>query len=415
MQEVVCFNCGRIVHVSPDAELCSVCGENLRELIHPAYASTYFYDRAAAMASGTDLLQALREIDRGLGYQPSSELRLLGAILSQRIGDFEQMRHHLAAVPVDDVLRPEAEWLLRSHQNRQREQRTATRTATPTRSAASRTATAKQIPEAEENLLPPFDQEFAEEALQLPIPLPPSDKTQVAPQPTGTQWYMGSTRLWLYLALLFVVAVATGLILTNRGSSFAFLPWLSTVDATAGEQTDPAIVVPVHQADDETTQPDQTLLPTATPDVGVPSDVVQIVEPLAESTAGALVVNPLQPFDLDAYLLESNRPDLAQLGVVATSQDGTLRLDGFVPSFQDREDLVALMEAAPGVNRVSGVNILVRLPPTYTVAEGDTLWAISYRLYGEDQIAKIIGANRDILPSSNMLTIGMVLKVPTVE
>ena len=410
MQEVVCFNCGRIVHVSPDAEICSVCGENLRELIHPAYASTYFYDRAAAMATGTDLLQALREIDRGLGYQPSSELRLLGAILSQQIGDFEQMRHHLAAVPVDDVLRPEAEWLLRSHQNRQREQRTATRTATPTRTSAT-----KRAPENKENVLPPFDQEFDNEALQLPIPLPQGDQTQIGSQPERHQQQGGANRIWLYLALLFVAAVATGLFLNSRGNSFAFLPWFSAADATAGEQADPAVVVPVHQPDSEPTPPDQTLLPTATPDVGVPSDVVQIVEPLAESTAGPLVVNPLQPFDLAAYLLESSRPDLAQLGVVATSQDGTLRLDGFVPSFQDRADLIELMESAPGVSRVSGVNILVRLPPTYRVAEGDTLWAISYRLYGEDKIAEIIGANRDILPSSNMLTIGMVLKVPTVE
>ncbi|MCB0126333.1 MAG: hypothetical protein KDE58_28945, partial [Caldilineaceae bacterium] len=129
MQEVVCFNCGRIVHISPDAELCSVCGENLRELIHPAYASRYFYDRAANLVAGSDLLQALREVDRGLNYQASSELRLLGAILSQQMGDFEQMRRHVAAVPVDDVLRSEAEWLLRSHQERKRDERTARRIA----------------------------------------------------------------------------------------------------------------------------------------------------------------------------------------------------------------------------------------------------------------------------------------------
>ena len=52
---------------------------------------------------------------------------MLGAILAQRIGDFEQMRLHVAAVPVDDVLRNEAEWLLRSHQSRQRDQREATK------------------------------------------------------------------------------------------------------------------------------------------------------------------------------------------------------------------------------------------------------------------------------------------------
>jgi hypothetical protein len=106
MQEVACYTCGRIVHISPDAELCSVCGENLRELLHPVHASKYFYDRAAKLAASDQLLPALQEIDRGLRYQPSSELRLLGAILAKRIGDFAQMRYHVAAIPVDDVLRP---------------------------------------------------------------------------------------------------------------------------------------------------------------------------------------------------------------------------------------------------------------------------------------------------------------------
>ncbi len=413
MQEVVCFNCGRIVHISPDTELCSVCGENLRELLHPAYASKYFYDRAAAMAAGTDLLQALREVDRGLSYQSSSELRLLGAILSQRIGDFEQMRHHVAAVPVDDVLRPEAEWLLRSHQNRQREQRAASRSTVTTR-----TPTAIHAPENEDNLLSPFDQEFADQefiddAMQLPVPLLQNSQVPVRAKAQRNKL----NRTGIYLAILFLAAVATGLFLNSNGSGIALPSWFSSSEATAGEQDDPAVVIPVHQPDTETTQPDQTLLPTATPDVGVPGDVVKIddPEPVAESTVSVWVVNPLQPFDLAAYLLEANRPDLAQLGVAASSQEGTLRLDGFVPSFQDRQDLIELMEAAPGVSRVSGANIFVRLPPTYTVVEGDTLWAISYRLYGEDKIVEIIRANRDILPSSNMLTIGMVLKVPTVE
>jgi LysM repeat protein len=404
MQEVVCFNCGRIVHISPDAELCSVCGENLRELIHPAYASKYFYDRAAAMAAGSDLLQALREIDRGLAYQPSSELRLLGAILSQRIGDFEQMRQHVAAVPVDDVLRTEAEWLLRAHQHRQRAQRTATRTPA-----------AKHTQLAADELLSPFDED-----LQLPVPLPHDKRTQPSTSPravaTAPQ-QNGNRRVGIYFALLLLVAVTAGLALSSRENGLAFLSWLSAPSDSAGDGTpnDAEVVVPVHRAGTETAEDAPILSPTATP-VGIPGDVVLVApEPMAESTIGALVVNPLQPFDLATYLNAQGRSDLAALGVIASSQEGTVRLEGFVPSFMARQDLIELMEAAPGVSSVSGANILVRLPPTYTVAAGDTLWAISYYFYGEDKIAEIIAANRASLPASNMLTIGQELQIPAAE
>ncbi len=403
MQEVVCFNCGRIVHISPDAELCSVCGENLRELIHPAYASKYFYDRAATMAAGSDLLQALREIDRGLSYHPSSELRLLGAILSQRIGDFEQMRQHVAAVPIDDILRTEAEWLLRAHQQRQRAQRTATRTP-----AAQRAAPPALVP------LTPFD-----EGLQLPMPLAQNERAPGHP-PTATNAAQrpGNRRVGFYFALLLLAAVTAGLALSSRENGRAFLPWLNVPSDSAGDGTpnDAEVVVPVHRADTETTAEDAPiLLPTATP-VGVPGDVVLVApEPMAESTIGALVVNPLQPFDLATYLNAQGRPDLAALGVIASSQEGSVRLEGFVPAFMARQDLIELMEAAPGVSSVSGANILVRLPPTYTVAAGDTLWAISYYFYGEDKIAEIIAANRASLPASNMLTIGQELQIPAAE
>lgn len=398
MQEVVCFNCGRIVHISPDAELCSVCGENLRELIHPAYASKYFYDRAAAMAAGSDLLQALREIDRGLVYKTSSELRLLGAILSQRIGDFEQMRSHLAAVPVDDILRPEAEWLLRSHQRRQREQRAATR------DGRSPTADALPLLDEGETAPPPFDDEVM-------LPLVPTRQPAVSASHRPTS---SPRRPWLVVSLLLILGLVVGSFLWSNDAVRALLPW-STAEQLAGEPADQEIVNPV-TVPLTSTPAAPVLQPTVTASNLVPNDLVQVTpEPLAESTVGALLVNPLQPFDLASYLSENSRSDLAALGVVASSQDGTVLLDGIVPAHRARQDLIELMEQAPGVTRVSGANILVRLPATYTVQAGDTLWAISDYFYGEDRIAEIIAANRAVLPSSNLLTIGMELALPPLE
>ena len=120
MLEVTCFHCGQVVQISPDAERCSVCGMNLRKLIGREQASGYFYQRAADMAGAGNVLGALQEVQRGLSYVNTSELNLLGAILCKRLGRWEDMRHYVAAIPVDDPLRGEGEWLLRSNQARQR-------------------------------------------------------------------------------------------------------------------------------------------------------------------------------------------------------------------------------------------------------------------------------------------------------
>src|SRR5436190_16185173 len=133
MYEVTCFRCLRIVHITPDDEHCSVCGEDLKHLLSPAYASKYFYDRAAHLATAGNLQAGIAEIERGLDYRESSELHLLGGILAKRISDFDLMRQHVAAIPLDDVLRQEAEWLLRSHQTRQRTLRQAGKARKATR------------------------------------------------------------------------------------------------------------------------------------------------------------------------------------------------------------------------------------------------------------------------------------------
>lgn len=413
MQEVVCFNCGRIVHISPDAERCSVCGENLRELIHPAYSSTYFYDRAAQMAADDDLLQALREIDRGLRYHDSSELRLLGAILSQRIGDVEQMRHHVSAIPVDDVLRSEAEWLLRSHQTRQRAQRTGGQS---------------------KHRQPPSLAELD--------PLPPLPQRTVATVPTRSSVstterstrHRGFRSIAIYAGLLVIALIATGIVLGSGDQLLAYVPWLraqseaSLTDELAAPVQraldTPATVDAEGQPDGQTGQETPgidgeatTVEPTATPlptiELQVPDDLVEVPAPLAESTSALLVT--LEPFALQTYLLESGRADLAELDVTATSLDGIIRLNGIVPAFQDRQDLMTLMESAPGVTRVSTADLLVRLPPTYTVEAGDTLWAISAKLYGENRIDALLAANRETLASADTLRVGMELVVPAIE
>lgn len=388
MQEVVCYNCGRIVHISPDTELCSVCGENLRELLHPVHASKYFYDRAAKLAAGDQVLPALEEIDRGLRYQPSSELRLLGAILSKRLGDFAQMRYHVAAIPVDDVLRPEGEWLLRSHQHHQRELREATKSGQITRTRA-------MITEAE-----------------MPYAIQP------------TQTVRGRLPTGVALASVFLVILLGGAWFFNVFPLGQIQP--GSQDETADSNP---LVTPVQQP--APSQPTNTplpaaeatlvLTPTATITPNVPPNVANAEitatpnEIAANGMTGTVGFDAGQSLDLQGYLQQQNRPDLAQLAVTATQQAGVLTLIGTAPSFELRQALLEVAKTLPGVTEVNGINLLLRPADNYVVQPGDTLWDISYRLYGDNKIAAILAANRDILPSPELLDVGMVLKVPPIE
>jgi nucleoid-associated protein YgaU len=55
-------------------------------------------------------------------------------------------------------------------------------------------------------------------------------------------------------------------------------------------------------------------------------------------------------------------------------------------------------------------------PQTYTVAQGDTLWSLAIRFYGEGRRwNKIYEANRDVLSSSSALPVGAVLVIPVAE
>ncbi|MBP8110599.1 MAG: hypothetical protein KAZ26_18040, partial [Caldilineaceae bacterium] len=117
--QTTCLYCGLPTNITPDKPRCTECGGDLEALITPNYAVDFYYQRAQEQAFQGDAKQALSTIRQGLNESDSSDLHLLAAILHQRMGEHDQMRAHVAAIPIDDALRPEGEWLLRSHQARQ--------------------------------------------------------------------------------------------------------------------------------------------------------------------------------------------------------------------------------------------------------------------------------------------------------
>lgn len=378
MLAVTCFQCGHTVEISPDAERCELCGANLRRLISAQQASRHFYTRAAELSTRGDVTAALAEVQRGLAYQPSSELHLLGAILCKRMGRFDDMRHYVAAVPVDDVLRGEAEWLLRSNQARQR---------------APAARAQEDTPLSDDELLPLVMEEVR------PSPQPSrrhSPKRAVAMLSTVALLGVGGWWLWENPP-----DWVDALLPANQITAPAEQPTMTVERAQTApvlEETAPA-------------PPDVVATPGLAPTPFIGRDLaVTDPQPLAASSPEAVIV--AQPFDLKTILIEAQRPELAET-ITGRLEGGRLVLEGSLSSVEDRNALVALLERLPTVEEVSAVNVRVRPPSTYTVQENDTLWGISVKLYGSpDRIDALYEANRDVLPSPNALRIGMVLQVP---
>lgn len=383
MLAATCFHCGHAVEISPDADRCEACGANLRRLISARQASRYFYMRAADLSARGEVAAALAEVQRGLAYQPSSELHLLGAILCKRLQRPEEMRHHVAAIPVDDVLRGEAEWLLRSSQARQR--------------------------------VPPGRRTQEEDPLTdaelLPVTM---DEVRPTPAAKHAHWPGRITLLGVVL-----LAALGGWWLWTAPPAWLDAMWSGAPVADLPQAVaSPAVALPTNTVApaespaggvaSPTAPPTPTATPLATPNIA--PDLVQQAEPLAAASPQAIIVAP--PFDLKTVLIEAQRPELAET-LTGRREGDLLVVEGTVTSVEARDDLAALLARLPGIAEVSLVNVLVRPPSTYTVVEGDSLWAISVKLYGTpDRIQALFEANRDILASADDLRVGMVLQAP---
>jgi nucleoid-associated protein YgaU len=142
-----------------------------------------------------------------------------------------------------------------------------------------------------------------------------------------------------------------------------------------------------------------------------------ISQALASTSPNLVVaITDLEERDWKQWLEQKNRADLAALPVTMRVEDKTLILEGTVPFAEQRAALEFEAKQVPGVGDVSVVNVRVRPPATYTVVEGDSLWAISVRIYGNaDQVEELYAANRDQMTSAGDLRVGMLLNVPPVE
>ena len=364
------------------------------------------------MSASGNVNFALQEVQRGLAYQPSSELHLLGAILCKRMERFEDMRHHVAAIPVDDPLRGEAEWMLRSHQARQR---APVQSQAPVERTRGWTVSQDDV---------------------LPVVM---DDVQPSSHPRRGRSAVSLVQAVLLLALAAVILFGGWIVWQHPPAGLAEL-WPDSAQGDVTEQTGgassdapivPAAADAVAPADPEVGQPDPLATQATEPSNALPSPEGQFSLPtptiapdLVQSSGtpqrvvstdpeAAVAAADQMPFDLRAYLEQAGRQDLAALPVTARVDGGSLVLEGTVEMAEQRAAIEELAGQAPGIVEVLSANVRLRLPDTYTVQSGDTLWGIAVKLYGDpDKIKDLYAANQATMPSPDALAVGMELKVP---
>jgi nucleoid-associated protein YgaU len=403
MQAVTCFQCGRSSLIAPNGCVCQHCGEDLQHLLLPETVAQFFQTRAHDSSERGELGAALAETERGLTYADSSELHLLAAILAKQLGRYDRMRQHVAAIAVDDSLRSEAEWLLRSHQDRERALYEAARHARsgPVPASAARHDPADSFlddllggqPSAEEVTKRRYGQMVASVAILVIAGI----------MVTVGWWWFGPG------------ALGGAQSAENRANPDpALLPVGAMTQApVAAEQAE------VVETATPTRDAVSTTAPTVTASPAVPANLVQSAEEtpeIADANPSRVVVVESSIFDIRAYLRQGGYAELAELAIDARLQEETLVLQGFVHLDVQRRQLIDIAQAIPGVAEVEAVDLLLRPLPTYVVEVGDTLWSIVFNIYGNvDRLDEFADYNRGVLPSPDAIAPGMVLQVLPVQ
>ena len=427
---LACPECGAPVEVTPSFTNCPACNANVASHYTPAEMTRTIYHRALEHYSMGNEVAALEGIDQGISLLEAPELHLLAALIYRKRGEFKEMREHVAAIPADDILRSEGEWLLRSHQEQLQLGR---------REEARRRDRAKSTQLAVGKASRQFSTEY------YPAPL---DKKQVATKAVAK---IRRNRLpWaipIALVLLVVIFLSRGMgdtlqtalrqlpAIPDRFTSIFASFTRDEPAAVSGTEEEPA----TGQQVSTTTQvnaaaiedaptpvqasaapPTPEALPTSEPTQAVPTPAP--TESASPDVAATIIATArLQSFDLTAFLNEQDRADLAALAIQATwapeAPPGELILQGTVSMTSVQTELLELAAAIEGVTSIDSSGLEVHLPATYTVRAGENLRHIALRLYGDqDRWTEIYEANRDLVGDDpNNLWVGLLLTIPQEE
>ncbi|MXZ41004.1 MAG: LysM peptidoglycan-binding domain-containing protein [Caldilineaceae bacterium SB0666_bin_21] len=385
--QVTCFYCGAEAVVTPEYPECRQCTGDLSSLITSDLKAAYYYEKARDAAEQGAHFIALQLIQRGLQAQDTSELHLLAAILYADLDREEQLRAHIGAIPVNDVLRPEAEALLK-------------------RLVQRRTGSLAQ--ELDSNSGP-----------------------QEAALADGSFWGWGVRNATVGAILVSVVAIAILVVLQNPvGNLQASVPdWLT-------QRAGPAPLVQTEVPASET----ELLLAAAgdsaqsaqSADSAASEEVVQAPEPATQAAVESVQANgsesgdawsqqvalnvleriALKRIDFGPVLGQLGYPELEEREIVAVVQGDQLVLMGTVESLAERTTLLDAVSGIPGLGEVDAEALNVVVPSqTHIVVSGDSLWNLAYRYLGDGNLwPEIVAANPN--SEDGLLVIGQEIQIP---
>ncbi len=415
---LACPECGASVEVTSSFANCPACDADVASHYTPADMSRVFYQRALEQYSMGNELAALEGIRQSVAVVDASELHLLAALIYRKRGEFSDMRHHVAAIPADDILRREGEWLLRSHQERLQQGRleeARKREQAPVKGGQLVVGKASRQVNSEHYYPVPLDKQPPPKARRsrLPWAIP------IAAALLGAIFLTQGTADSVLTALRQLrdipqeLSSAYSALIQDDPApeSRAAIDSAENVTLRATVGPDTATPAPTEAPQEEPAAfplPEPTQLPSPSP---TPTDS----EMNSAAVAATIVATAReQSFDLRAYLNGQNRPDLAALAVTAWLQNGELTLQGIVSLTSDRIELLDLAAQIEGVELIHGAALVVQLPETYIVQKGENLRIIAYKLYGDSgRWADLYIANQAIIgEDENKIWVDLELTVP---
>ena len=421
---LACPECGAPVDVTSSFTNCPACDANVASHYTPAEMTRTVYHRALEHYSMGNEVAALEGIDQGISLLEAPELHLLAALIYRKRGDFKEMREHVAAIPADDILRSEGEWLLRSHQEQLQLGR---------REEARKRGRAKGTQLAVGKASRQFSTEY------YPAPL---DKKQVAKK--GTFKIRRNRLPWA----IPIAAALLAVIFFSRGSGDSLqtvLRQLRTIPAELSSfyssftRDEPAVETAADDGPDTGSQINaaaaantptpqiSSAAPQAPTSLPTPQPTQSPPTPTAASSAAPdvratiIAAARVQSYDLNTFFNDLDRPDLADLGIQASwapgAPPGELIVQGTVTMTSIQIELLGLMVEIEGVTSIDHSGLAVELPETYLVRAGENLRHIALRLYGDaDRWTEIYDANQDLIGEDpNNLWVGLSLTVPQAE
>ncbi|MDE0673373.1 MAG: LysM peptidoglycan-binding domain-containing protein [Caldilineaceae bacterium] len=385
--QVTCFYCGAEAVVTPEYPECRQCTGDLSSLITSDLKAAYYYEKARDAAEQGAHFIALQLIQRGLQAQDTSELHLLAAILYADLDREEQLRAHIGAIPVNDVLRPEAEALLK-------------------RLVQRRTGSLAQ--ELDSNSGP-----------------------QEAALADGSFWGWGVRNATVGAILVSVAAIAILVVLQNPvGNLQASVPdWLTQ---RAGPATLVQTEVPASETELLLAAAGDSAQSEQSADSAASEEVVQAPEPATQAAVESVQANgsesgdawsqqvalnvleriALKRIDFGPVLGQLGYPELEGREIVAVVQGDQLVLMGTVESLAERTTLLDAVSGIPGLGEVDAEALNVVVPSqTHIVVSGDSLWNLAYRYLGDGNLwPEIVAANPN--SEDGLLVIGQEIQIP---